>query len=202
MVPLLEVVEDELTCPVCLNIFNQSERMPKQLPCPYGHTFCFECIKNFASARGSDNGIVRYNDAARDRDDDILDDEAASDWDDDTIVDEEAARGDRDIDNLDDEAASEWYNDIIEDEEAARNRGIDIYEDDETALGSDHYIVEDDEETPRHFRCPVCRAELVLTIAEMELWPNNQTIIALLDKANRQVTSVTQSDTVSVSCVM
>ena len=103
-VPLQDVVEDELTCTVCLNGFNQSDRMPKHLPCPHSHTFCLECIQ-------------------------IL---------------------------------------------ARRNP----------------------------FNCPLCMAEVQLAITEVEQLPNNLTVIALLDMSDRQVTSIMQADTVSVSCVM
>ena len=39
-------LKDELTCTVCMELYNHSDKLPKQLPC--GHTFCLVCIIQYA----------------------------------------------------------------------------------------------------------------------------------------------------------
>ncbi len=50
MAPNLDtIVENVITCPVCLKHFDQ----PRMLPC--SHTFCFQCIQQMTS---QNNGLL------------------------------------------------------------------------------------------------------------------------------------------------
>ena len=170
-VSLLDVVQHELTCPVCRDIFNQSDRMPKMLSCPAGHTICLECYEGLAAPRSSDTETIE-----------ALASDSGSDV--------------EDIEGL----ASERGSDVEDIEGLAAARGSDDDTDEDDGNDEDDDRDEDYENyeyvDPTSLRCPLCRAG----IEEMEELPNNLTVIALLDKADRQVTCM-QDDRVSVAYV-